>query len=99
MSQDEFARYLKVGPASVHRWENGQIQDEALNELLLLKTDVAVARNNYQQVAIGAGTGAIVSFGEAAGIIVPFVEQQFGTLKNVYAASVFQPIGEYAFPC
>ena len=99
MSQDEFARYLKVGPASVHRWENGQIQDEALNELLLLKTDVAAARNNYQQVAIGAGPGAIVSFGEATGIIVPFVEQQFGTLKNVYAASVFQPIEEYAFPC
>ena len=99
MSQDEFARYLKVGPASVHRWENGQIQDEALNELLLLKTDVAAARHNYQKVAMGAGTDALISFGETADIIAPFVEQQFGTLKNVYAASVFQPIEEYALPC
>lgn len=99
MSQDEFARYLKVGPASVHRWENGQIQDEALNELLLLKTDVAAARHNYQKVAMGAGTDALISFGETTGIIVPFIEQQFGTLKNVYGASVFQPVEEYPLPC
>jgi putative zinc finger/helix-turn-helix YgiT family protein len=99
MSQDEFARYLKVGPASVHRWENGQIQDEALNELLLLKTDVAVARHNYQKVAMGAGTDALISFGETTGTIAPFVEQQFATPKSVYVANVFQPIEDYALPC
>jgi putative zinc finger/helix-turn-helix YgiT family protein len=99
MSQDEFARYLKVGPASVHRWENGQIQDEALNELLLLKTDIAAAKHNYQKVAMGAGTDALISFGEFTGTIAPFVEQRFGAPKNVYTASVFQPIEDYAPPC
>jgi hypothetical protein len=99
MSQDEFARYLKVGPASVHRWENGQIQDEALNELLLLKTDPEAARHNYQTVAMGAGAESLVSYGEITGTIAPFVKQQFGTLKNVYVANVFQPIEDYAPPC
>jgi putative zinc finger/helix-turn-helix YgiT family protein len=99
MSQDEFARYLKVGPASVHRWENGQIQDEALNELLLLKTDPEAARHNYQKVAIGAGADSLVSYGEITGTIEPFVKQQFGTPKRVYADSVFQPVGDYAPLC
>jgi DNA-binding XRE family transcriptional regulator len=99
MSQDEFARYLKVGPASVHRWENGQIQDDALNELLILKTDVAAARHNYQQVAMGSGTDALISFGEVVGTIAPFVEQRFGAPKNIYTASVFQPVADCALPC
>jgi putative zinc finger/helix-turn-helix YgiT family protein len=50
MSQDKFAQYLKVGPASVHRWENGKVQDEALNELILVKTDLLTAAGNYQTV-------------------------------------------------
>ena len=96
MSQDEFARYLKVGPASVNRWENGQIQDEALNELLLLKTDAATARRNYQEVAMNAGPDALVSYGEVTGIIAPFVEQQFGEPKSAYAENAYQSIGGYA---
>lgn len=100
MSQDEFARYLKVGPASVNRWENGQIQDEALNELVLLKTDASTARHNYQIVAMSAEADALIaSYGEFTGTIAPFVEQQFGKPKNAYAANAFQPIGGYARVC
>ncbi len=100
MSQDEFARYLKVGPASVHRWENGQIQDEAMNELLLLKTDAVAARDNYQKVAVRTEADTLlVCYCETAGAIAPFVEQQFGSPKSAYAASVFQPVHGYSLPC
>jgi len=58
MSQEKFAQYLKVGPASVNRWENGQIQDEAMNELILLKTDPFAAMNNYQIVSQGVAIGS-----------------------------------------
>lgn len=44
MSQKEFARYLKVGIASVKRWEAGLIQDEAMDELVRLKKDLDVQR-------------------------------------------------------
>lgn len=50
MSQAQFAEYLGVGVASVKRWEAGQIQDKALDELIRLKTDPATARANVQRV-------------------------------------------------
>jgi putative zinc finger/helix-turn-helix YgiT family protein len=99
MSQDEFARYLKVGPASVHRWENGQIQDEALNELLLLKTDAMAARENYQKVAMSAEPDDLVTYCEITGTIAPFVEQQFRDRRNVYVAGTVQSIREFAPSC
>ena len=39
MSQQAFAEYLRVGVASVKRWELGQIQDEAMDELMRVKCD------------------------------------------------------------
>jgi putative zinc finger/helix-turn-helix YgiT family protein len=51
MSQKAFAEYLRVGEASVKRWELGQIQDEAMNELILLKTDIHRAQLNSTEVA------------------------------------------------
>lgn len=45
-SQEEFARYLRVGVASIKRWESGQVQDEAMNELIRLKTDLWAAEQN-----------------------------------------------------
>jgi putative zinc finger/helix-turn-helix YgiT family protein len=48
MSQQEFADYLGVGVASVKRWELGQIQDRAMDQLMRLKTDLQVARNNLR---------------------------------------------------
>ena len=50
MSQLEFAEYLGVGPASVKRWECGQIQDKAMDELIRLKTDLNAALRNAHQL-------------------------------------------------
>jgi putative zinc finger/helix-turn-helix YgiT family protein len=46
MSQVEFAEYLGVGAASVKRWECGQVQDKAMDELIRLKTDPDAALRN-----------------------------------------------------
>ena len=35
MNQQAFAKYLKVGVASVKRWEAGLVQDDAMDELIL----------------------------------------------------------------
>ncbi len=48
MSQQEFASYLGVGVASVKRWECGQVQDKAMDELIRLKADINAARNNLE---------------------------------------------------
>jgi putative zinc finger/helix-turn-helix YgiT family protein len=51
MSQRQFADHLGgVGLASVKRWELGQIQDRAMDELIRLKTDPRAARNNLRTV-------------------------------------------------
>ena len=50
MSQIEFAHYLGVGEASVKRWESGQVQDKAMDELIRLKTDPDVALRNARQL-------------------------------------------------
>jgi len=44
MSQRAFAKFLKVGEASVKRWEAGLIQDEANDQLIRLRTDLETAR-------------------------------------------------------
>jgi putative zinc finger/helix-turn-helix YgiT family protein len=49
-TQDEFARYLDVGIASVKRWELGQIQDRAMDRLIRLSTDPAEAYHNFKKV-------------------------------------------------
>ena len=48
MSQQAFAEHLGVGSASVKRWEAGQVQDRAMDELIRLKTDPEAARNNLR---------------------------------------------------
>jgi len=55
MSQEAFADWLKVGIASVKRWELGAVQDEAMDELMRLKTDPVAARENYESVCRRAG--------------------------------------------
>jgi putative zinc finger/helix-turn-helix YgiT family protein len=50
LSQQEFATFLKVGVASVKRWEAGLIQDEALDLLIRLRTDLDVAQNNVREL-------------------------------------------------
>jgi HTH-type transcriptional regulator/antitoxin MqsA len=51
MSQLAFAEYLGVGSASVKRWEGGLIQDEAMDRLIRLKTDLEVARRNVETLS------------------------------------------------
>jgi putative zinc finger/helix-turn-helix YgiT family protein len=55
MNQAEFASYLPVSPASIKRWELGQVQDEAMDELIRVKTSVEAARENYIRVAALTG--------------------------------------------
>ena len=50
LSQQGFAAFLKVGVASVKRWEAGLIQDEALDQLIRLRTDLSAARNNVRDL-------------------------------------------------
>ncbi len=58
MSQEAFAKWVKVGIASVKRWELGSVQDEAMDELIRLKTDPAAAKANYEAVCGRAGVEA-----------------------------------------
>jgi putative zinc finger/helix-turn-helix YgiT family protein len=50
MSQRDFAEFLGVGVASVKRWEAGLIQDQAMDKLIRLATDLGAARNNVKQL-------------------------------------------------
>ncbi|MEK7406685.1 MAG: type II TA system antitoxin MqsA family protein [Acidobacteriota bacterium] len=103
MSQDKFAQYLKVGPASVNRWENGKIQDEAMNELILVKTDLLTAISNYQIVnqsaTMGSGIAATVFCDEAVDVFAPFAETQFRKQKSAFAVEAFPVTEVYAPSC
>src|SRR5204862_6635557 len=46
MTFHSFAKYLKVGVASPKRWEAGLVQDQAMDELIRLKSDLITAREN-----------------------------------------------------
>ena len=50
MSQADFAEYLRVGVASLKRWEMGKVQDESSDELMRLRTDEGAARRNLTQI-------------------------------------------------
>lgn len=50
-TQKQFAEYLRVGEASIKRWELGAIQDEAMDELIRLKCDPEKAKCNAEQLA------------------------------------------------
>jgi putative zinc finger/helix-turn-helix YgiT family protein len=50
MSQLDFAKFLKVGVASVKRWESGLVQDEAMDELIRVKSDLGAARANLRRL-------------------------------------------------
>jgi putative zinc finger/helix-turn-helix YgiT family protein len=43
MSQEEFAKFLGVGVASVKRWEGGLVQDKSSDNLIRAKTDEVLA--------------------------------------------------------
>jgi putative zinc finger/helix-turn-helix YgiT family protein len=55
MSQQQFAGFIGVGVASVKRWELGLIQDQALDQLIRLKTDLKAARENVKALQMRLG--------------------------------------------
>lgn len=55
MSQQQFAKYLGVGSSSIKRWELGCIQDKAMSDLILLKTDPRIAEANLAEVVTRLG--------------------------------------------
>jgi putative zinc finger/helix-turn-helix YgiT family protein len=67
MSQAEFASYIGVSPISVKRWELGKVQDEAMDRLIRMRTDVETAKENYRRVValtslvVGAGIDAALN--------------------------------------
>lgn len=67
MNQRQFAAYLGVGEASLKRWELGQIQDAAMNELIVLKTDVAAAQRNLTEISFRIAASAAPDFEAADG--------------------------------
>ncbi len=62
MNQQQFANYVGVGSSSVKRWELGSIQDVAMNDLILLKTDLQKASANLLEVQTRLGRIAPASF-------------------------------------
>jgi putative zinc finger/helix-turn-helix YgiT family protein len=64
MTQQRFSEYLGTGVASVKRWEVGQIQDRAMDQLIRLKTDPEAARENLKTVERHVPEQIIVSEGK-----------------------------------
>ena len=62
LTQEAFAGYLGVGVASIKRWELGQVQDEAMDQLIRLKTNPDEAMRNYCEVASRVGVLPIDRF-------------------------------------
>jgi len=58
MSFRTFAKYLKVSEASPKRWEAGLVQDQAMDELIRLKTDLVTARENMAQLEARVGVAS-----------------------------------------
>jgi putative zinc finger/helix-turn-helix YgiT family protein len=52
MSQREFADFLRVGEASVKRWETWQVQDESNDELIRIKSDFLDPFQQYAFLAM-----------------------------------------------
>jgi putative zinc finger/helix-turn-helix YgiT family protein len=61
-NQEQFARRLGVGIASVKRWEMGKIQDERSNAAILEKTKVEVTNLGQYEFAANGGTTVTCTF-------------------------------------
>jgi putative zinc finger/helix-turn-helix YgiT family protein len=67
MSFRSFAKYLRVSEASPKRWEAGLVQDEAMDELIRVKTDPVTARKNVKDLDARLG---LISTGSREQVIV-----------------------------
>jgi putative zinc finger/helix-turn-helix YgiT family protein len=82
MSLRAFAKYLRVGEASPKRWEAGLVQDEAMDELIRLKTDLSTARNNVVDLEAQLGLGSTGSRQQVIVLQMPrrkFAESEWKT--------------------
>jgi putative zinc finger/helix-turn-helix YgiT family protein len=61
MSFRTFAKHLKVSEASPKRWEAGLVQDQAMDELIRLKSDLATARENVAHLEAHLGVAPTAS--------------------------------------
>src|ERR1035438_953663 len=61
MSFRTFAKYLKVSEASPKRWEAGLVQDQAMDELIRLKSVLVTARENVSQLEAHLGMTSAAS--------------------------------------
>lgn len=73
MSFRDFARYLGVSEASPKRWEAGLVQDQAMDQLIRLKSDLATARENVTRLEAHLG---VVSAASRTQVIVVQMPRQ-----------------------
>jgi putative zinc finger/helix-turn-helix YgiT family protein len=88
MTQQEFSEYLGTGVASVKRWESGQIQERAMDELIRLKTDPEAARKNLRVVERQFPEEFVIYDGELMSLTMAggrnvYVEQLPMTIESV----------------
>jgi putative zinc finger/helix-turn-helix YgiT family protein len=61
MNQLQFSEYLGVGSASVKRWEAGQVQDKAMDELIRIKADPDAALRNLKALRLQVPERYVIS--------------------------------------
>jgi len=83
MTQQQFANYIGVGVASVKRWELGQLQDEAMNELIMLKTNLRAAEDNVAQLSARLGKPTWPATGWQ-GLVEEYRRSSYGLLKGLW---------------
>lgn len=69
MTQQRFSEHLGVGIASVKRWESGQIQENAMDQLIRLKTDPAAARENLKTLEQQVPEQLVLSEGKDVALV------------------------------
>ncbi|SPF52023.1 hypothetical protein SBA4_4800016 [Candidatus Sulfopaludibacter sp. SbA4] len=86
MNQQEFSLYLGTGSASVKRWELGQVQDKAMDELVRLKTDPEAARANLKTLERQIPEQFVVSEGREVTLV--FTSAEHGQYVHPHAIIV-----------
>jgi putative zinc finger/helix-turn-helix YgiT family protein len=100
MSQMHFGEYLGTGPASVKRWELGQVQDKAMDELIRLKTDPEAARKNLRALEQQVPEQMVLSETEDVTLTLTMSDRgQYGhrpamTMEAVAIAGEFLEVGD-----
>jgi putative zinc finger/helix-turn-helix YgiT family protein len=94
LNQQEFSTYLGAGSASVKRWESGQIQDRAMDELIRLKTDPAAARRNLRSLERRIPEELIISDEGDMALALMVNEVHYQPRTPMTVETVAMPMGE-----